>query len=562
MHDDTRNIMTAVVLSMLFLFGYYGYVAPMLAPAKGTQTAQTVTPAVSTTPGWETSASSTVPMRSLDEALAQSARFSIETEGLKGSLSVSGLAIDDMILKQHFTTLKRDEPVRLLTPSQTEKPDAFLRLGWLGEGAPPRDAVWTSDPKIPGRFTWTNPKGVVFIATLSMNRYMLTLHQSVQNTSDQTLTVVPFGLISRQGPLSDHSGGMVSTGAVGVFDGTLVSKNDSDLDELPQGFTSNENTSGWLGFAQHYWFTGLIPEGKAQFRLRRQTEDMGPRHQIDYVAKVPPLLSGRSQTFTAHFFVGPKDAGVLAYYQRKLNIPLFDRVIDYGTFYFITKPLFQILHWLYQQTGTMGAAILLLTVMVRLVMFPLANKSYQSMNKMKDLQPRIDELKARYSGTATEERLQFSQEVMKLYKENKVNPASGCLPILLQLPVFLAMYKILMISLDMRHAPFWGWIDDLSAPDTAYILNGFGMIPIELPSLLQIGIWPVLMGLTMFISQMFNPKPTDKTQAILMNVMPLVMVFIAAPLPVGLSIYWTWSNILSILQQAYIKKTAKETKKL
>jgi YidC/Oxa1 family membrane protein insertase len=349
---------------------------------------------------------------------------------------------------------------------------------------------------------------------------------------------------------------------VGTFDGTLVQKNDGDMDDMPQGFASNEDTAGWLGFAQHYWFTGLIPQGKAQFRLRRQMEATGPRHQIDYVAKVPPLLSGRSQTFTTHFFVGPKDAGVLAYYQRTLNIPLFDRVIDYGTFYFITKPLFQLLHWLYQQTGTMGAAILLLTLMVRLVMFPLANKSYESMNKMKDLQPRVDELKARYSGTATEERLQFSQEVMKLYKENKVNPASGCLPMLLQLPVFLAMYKILVISLDMRHAPFWGWIDDLSAPDTAYILNGFGMIPLELPSLLQIGVWPVLMGVSMFVSQMFNPKPTDKTQAMIINAMPVVMVLVAAPLPAGLAIYWTWSNILSIFQQAYIKKTAKSTKKI
>jgi len=354
----------------------------------------------------------------------------------------------------------------------------------------------------------------------------------------------------------------VTTGAVGAFDGTLVTKNDSDLDDMPQGFSSSDGSKGWLGLAQHYWFTGLIPEGPVQFRLRRQTEATGLRHQIDYVAKMSPLLSGRTQTFTSHVFIGPKDVALLAETQKKLNIPLFDRVIDYGTFYFITKPLFALLHWLYQQTGTMGAAILLLTVIVRLLMFPLANKSYQSMNKMKDLQPRVDELKARYSGTATEERLQLSQEVMKLYKENKVNPASGCLPMLLQLPVFLAMYKILVISLDMRHAPFWGWIPDLSAPDTAYILNAFGHIPLDLPSFLHIGVWPILMGISMYISQLFNPKPTDKTQVILMNTMPIMMVFIAAPLPAGLAIYWTWSNLLSILQQLYIKKTAKATKKI
>ena len=562
MHDDTRNITTAVILSMVFLLVYYGYLAPMLAPAKDDLAAKPAAPVASQTVGLDPLSQAAPVVRPLQDVLSDTERFFIETAGLRGSLSLSGLLLDDMILRNFFTALDNKEPVRLLTPPQTGKPDTFLRIGWLGEGAPPRDALWTSDPKKPGHFTWTSPDGLVFTAILSLNNHLLTLQQSVHNISPKTLEVAPFALLSRQGPLSDHTGHLVTTGAVGAFDGTLVTKNDSDLDDIPQGFSSGEASTGWLGLAQHYWFTGLIPEGPVQFRLRRQTEATGLRHQIDYVAKMPPLLSGRTQTFTSHIFVGPKDAGILAEIQKTLNIPLFDRVIDYGTFYFITKPLFNLLHWLYQQTGSMGAAILLLTVIVRLLMFPLANKSYQSMNKMKDLQPRVDELKARYSGTATEERLQLSQEVMKLYKENKVNPASGCLPMLLQLPVFLAMYKILVISLDMRHAPFWGWIHDLSAPDTAYVLNAFGHLPIDLPSFLHIGVWPILMGISMYISQLFNPKPTDKTQVILMNTMPIMMVFIAAPLPAGLSIYWTWSNLLSILQQLYIKKTAKATKKI
>ncbi len=562
MHDDTRNITTAVILSMVFLLVYYGYVAPMLIPAKDDQATQSVSQIPSQTVGLDPLAQAAPIVRPLQDVLSDTERFFIETAGLKGSLSLSGLLLDDMILRNFFTALDNKEPVRLLTPPQTGKPDTFLGIGWLGEGAPPRDALWTADPKKPGHFTWTSPDGLVFTTILSLNNHLLTLQQSVHNISPKTLQVAPFALLSRQGPLSDHSGHVVTTGAVGVFDGTLVQKKDKDLDEAPQGFFSGESTKGWLGLAQHYWFTGLIPEGPVQFRLRRQTEATGLRHQIDYVAKMSPLLSGRTQTFTSHIFIGPKDVALLADTQKTLNIPLFDRVIDYGTFYFITKPLFALLHWLYQQTGTMGAAILLLTVIVRLLMFPLANKSYQSMNKMKDLQPRVDELKARYSGTATEERLQLSQEVMKLYKENKVNPASGCLPMLLQLPVFLAMYKILVISLDMRHAPFWGWIHDLSAPDTAYILNAFGHLPIDLPSFLHIGVWPILMGISMYISQLFNPKPTDKTQVILMNTMPIMMVFIAAPLPAGLAIYWTWSNLLSILQQLYIKKTAKATKKI
>lgn len=562
MHDDTRNITTAVILSMVFLLLYYGYLAPMLTPAKDDTPAQPVATLSSQNVGLDPLAQAAPIVRPLQDVLSDTERFPIETNGLKGSLSLSGLLLDDMILKGYFTTLKADEPVRLLTPPQTGTPDTFLRLGWLGEGAPPRDALWTSDPKKPGHLTWTSPEGLVFTTVLSMENNLLTVRQSVHNIAPKTLDIAPFGLLSRQGPLSDHTGHVVTTGAVGVFDGTLVTKDDADLDETPNGFFSGEASTGWLGLAQHYWFTGLMPEGPVQFRLRRQTEATGPRHQIDYVAKMPPLLSGRTQTFTAHIFVGPKDSALLADVQKRLNLPLFDRVIDYGTFYFITKPLFQLLHWLYQYTGTMGAAILLLTVIVRLLMFPLANKSYQSMNKMKDLQPRVDELKARYSGTATEERLQLSQEVMKLYKENKVNPASGCLPMLLQLPVFLAMYKILVISLDMRHAPFWGWIPDLSAPDTAYILNAFGHLPLDLPSFLHIGVWPVLMGISMYISQLFSPKPTDKTQVILMNTMPIMMVFIAAPLPAGLAIYWTWSNLLSILQQLYIKKTAKATKKI
>ena len=562
MHDDTRNMTTAVILSMVFLLVYYGYVAPMLAPAKNDQVTQSVSQIPSQNVGLDPLANAATPVRPLQDVLSEGNRFSIETAGLKGSLSLSGLLLDDMILKNFFTELDGKEPVRLLTPPQTDKPDTFLRIGWLGEGAPPRDALWTADAKKPNHFTWTSPEGLVFTTILSVKNHLLTLQQSVHNISPKTLEIAPFALLSRQGPLSDHTGHLVTTGAVGAFDGTLVTKNDSDLDDMPQGFSSSDASKGWLGLAQHYWFTGLIPEGPVQFRLRRQTEATGLRHQIDYVAKMSPLLSGRTQTFTSHVFIGPKDVALLAETQKKLNIPLFDRVIDYGTFYFITKPLFALLHWLYQQTGTMGAAILLLTVIVRLLMFPLANKSYQSMNKMKDLQPRVDELKARYSGTATEERLQLSQEVMKLYKENKVNPASGCLPMLLQLPVFLAMYKILVISLDMRHAPFWGWIPDLSAPDTAYILNAFGHIPLDLPSFLHIGVWPILMGISMYISQLFNPKPTDKTQVILMNTMPIMMVFIAAPLPAGLAIYWTWSNLLSILQQLYIKKTAKATKKI
>ena len=284
------------------------------------------------------------------------------------------------------------------------------------------------------------------------------------------------------------------------------------------------------------------------------------RHQIDYVANVEPLLAGQTQSVSSHIYIGAKNASLLSYYQDKLNIPLFDRVMDYGTFYFITKPLFTALHFLYQQTGTMGAAILLLTLLVRLILFPLANKSYVAMNKMKELQPRIDELKERYKGTATQERLQFSQEVMKLYKDNKVNPASGCLPILIQLPIFLAMYKVLVISIDMRHAPFWGWVHDLSMPDNFYLFNGFGTLDITLPSFLHIGLWPIIMGVTMYISQLFNPKPTDKTQEVLFNLLPLMMVFFVSTSPAGLAIYWTWSNILSIGQQAYIKRGSKGVK--
>ena len=337
-------------------------------------------------------------------------------------------------------------------------------------------------------------------------------------------------------------------GPIGVFNQTLDEVNYDDVAEERQ--IERESTGGWLGFTDKYWLASLIPQQDMAYKAAFRHEAQGDRYQTDF--RGPPLTVQPGQTVevTDRLFAGAKEVKLLDAYSERYNIPLFDRAVDFGWFYFLTKPIFHVLHYLHAAVGNYGIAILILTLIVKALFFPLANKSYKAMSQMKRLQPEMMKLRERFG----EDRAKMNQELMGLYKREKVNPVSGCLPIVVQIPVFFALYKVLFVSIEMRHAPFYGWIHDLSAPDPTSFFNLFGLLPFTPPHFLMIGIWPLLMGLTMFLQTKLNPQPADPMQAKVMLMLPLMFIFLFATFPAGLVIYWTWNNLLSITQQWLIMK--------
>jgi YidC/Oxa1 family membrane protein insertase len=403
----------------------------------------------------------------------------------------------------------------------------------------------------PVDFRWDNGQGLIFTKRISLDEnFMFTIERSVENASGEAVTLYPYGLITRW-PTPDIMGFFIlHEGPIGVLDGTLK---EIDYSTLQGGEAQRfDSTGGWLGFTDKYWLGALIPDQaetiEANFRhTLRQGED---RYQVDYLGQARVIPAGGQATVTDRVFAGAKEVNLLDTYSERYGIPLFDRAVDFGWFYFLTKPMFHVLTWLYAILGNYGLAILALTLIVKILFYPLANKSYRSMSQMKKLQPEMVKLRERYEN----DKQKMQQELMALYKREKVNPLAGCLPILIQIPVFFALYKVLFVSIEMRHAPFFGWIQDLSAPDPTSLFNLFGLLPFDPPSFLMIGIWPLLMGVTMFLQFKLNPQPADPIQAKVMMFLPLMFIFLFATFPAGLVIYWTWNNVLSIAQQWLIMK--------
>jgi YidC/Oxa1 family membrane protein insertase len=563
--DDKRNLIFAVLLTGLILFGW-PYVASIFfpTPAPVTTTAKVEdAPAGTATSDAAvgvpaTAAAKTVP---LADALKSSARILIETPKLSGSVNLEGAKVDDLVLLTHRVALAKDSPpVRLFAPSGT-KDAYFARFGWVGTGitVPDDRTVWTPSanrltPSTPVTLTWVNPQGQTFEITLSIDaNYMISAKQRFVNGGTAPAEIAGYALLSRTGkPADATSGGSIFThihiGPMGVFDGKpnydwgyvdVAENNDSEV--------KFGTTGGWLGFTDKYWLGALIPDQKIPVSAKFRAS--GNVYQAQFIpTQYASVAPGAASDNTARLFAGAKEMAVLNGYTRQLGIPYLDYAIDWGWFWFIAIPFFWILHWLFGVFGNFGVAIIGLTVIVRGFMYPVAQKQFASMAQMRAVQPKLKALQERWK----DDKPRLQQEMMKLYKEEKVNPLAGCLPILLQIPIFFALYKILLLSIEMRHQPFVLWLKDLSAPDPLTPVNLFGLLPFDPPSFLAIGILPILLGVTMWLMQKLNPQPMDEIQKQVFSIMPWFLMFIMAPFAAGLQLYWVMSNLVSIAQQKWL----------
>ena len=504
--------------------------------------------------------------RPVDDAM----RIAIETPLMKGSLTTKGARIDDVTLTAYQETLDEDADDVTLLRKISDTAPYFAEFGWIGDNTnvalPDASTIWSASsdilsPNNDVTLTWNNGEGLVFTRLLSIDeQYMITVTDQVTSELDNTLRLLPYGLIRRFGTPATTGIYILHEGPIGVVDTTLKERTYDDLRDEASAFTSEEN-GGWVGFTDKYWLTALVPaqSQKSNFSMR-SLGGVEDRYQADYLGAPLVLSKGQTISYESHFFAGAKVLTMIDAYAEELKIPNFDLAIDFGWFYFMTKPFFYAINWLNGLLGNFGVAILAFTVFIRLVLYPLADKSYRSMAKMRALSPRLTKMREQYK----DDRQKLNQEMMALYRQEKVNPAAGCLPILLQIPVFFALYKVLYVSIEMRHAPFFGWIKDLSEIDPTSIFNLFGLLPYSttyIPDFLNIGLWPVAMGLSMFIQQKLNPPPPDPIQAKIFQWMPIAFTFLLAGFPAGLVIYWTWNNTLSIIQQWYITRRIEKAMK-
>jgi len=535
------------------------------APSKGAPAAPAA-PAAGPQLGVDTSevvgAAGDTPAQRREAALKLSPRLAIRSPRLEGSIALKGARFDDLRLMNYRETIEKGSPkVELLQPGGTEQP-YYAEFGWIGDKSirtPNAGTVWTADgnrlePGKPVTLRWDNGEGLIFERRIELDEnYMFTVTQRVRNTGDAPVQLAPYGLISRTGKPKILGFYILHEGLLGVLDGSLKEVDYDDLVE--EGAKRFKSTGGWLGITDKYWLAALIPDQKESMNASFSTGRPGKldKFQSDYLLGIRAVAGGGTVEVTNRFFAGAKQVPLLDRYEKELGIARFDLAVDFGWFYFLTKPLFLALLWLEKHVANLGIAILLLTVFIKLLFFPLANKSYRSMSRMKALQPQMTALKERFG----DDRQRLNQEMMELYKREKVNPAAGCLPMLIQIPVFFALYKVLFVTIEMRHAPFFGWIQDLSARDPLGMLTLFGLVDWNVPAMLDmlnIGLWPLIMGITMFLQQKLNPQPADPVQAKIFLFMPIIFTFILAPFPAGLVIYWVWNNILSIAQQWVIMK--------
>jgi YidC/Oxa1 family membrane protein insertase len=572
---DQKNFIVAIVLSVAIIMGWQ-YLFPAKHPQpqeqQQQQTAgQSTTPNApqsgSTQPSAPGAPSSSQPasekVMTREEALAASPRVTFNTPQLIGSIALKGARIDDVRLAKHREELDPSSPpVPVLSPVGGDHP-YYAEFGWTSSDAgvkvPGPDSLWTASsttlaPDKPVRLTWDNGAGLIFGLDISIDEnFMFAVKQSVENKTDKPVTLSPWALVLRKGEHKNEGTYALHEGPYGVFNGSLKEFSYKDFNDNKH--ENLETTGGWVGITDKYWMATLIPDQKSKSRVTLQGTGAGAniKYQIDYVGPGVTVAPGASGSYQSHLFAGAKIVHVVDAYRQSLGIDRFDLTIDWGWFWFFTKPMFWLLEWLYAQIGNFGVAILILTVIVKAIFFPLANKSYAAMSKMKALQPEMEKLKQRYG----EDKQRLNQEMMQLYRREKVNPAAGCLPIVVQIPVFFALYKVLYTTIEMRHQPFFGWIHDLSAPDPATLLTGFGFFPWDVPPYLHffnIGIWPLIMGVTMFLQQKLNPAPADPVQAKVFQFLPIMFTFMMAQFQAGLVIYWAWSNTLSIAQQYTIMR--------
>jgi len=563
---EQRNLLLAIVLSVGILIGFQ-YLFEKLrppqppAPTPATATAPATGMAGNAAPGTAapapaaTAGAPAVPAsETREEAIAGEKRVRINTPRLHGSIALNGGRIDDLTLATYHDTVDPASPeVVLLWPAAT-KDSYFAEFGWVPEAegvkVPGPDTQWTAaggplTPESPVTLSWDNGAGLIFSRTVTVDvNYMFTVRDSVRNTGSAPVNLLPYGLISRTGTPNVAGYYILHEGLIGELDRSLREVKYSAL--VPGKPIDYSSTGGWLGFTDKYWLTALVPsrDEPVKARFSHRLEGGVDRYQADFLGPAVTVPADGTASNSTRLFAGAKEVNLLDAYAAG-GIPNFDRAIDFGWFYFLTKPIFLTLQFFYGLLGNFGLAILLLTFIIKLLFFPLANKSYSAMSKMKLLQPEMQKIRERFP----EDKARQQQEIMAMYKKVGANPLAGCLPIVIQIPVFFSLYKVLFVTIEMRHAPFFGWIHDLSAPDPTSFVNLFGLLPFAPPHVLMIGAWPLLMGVTMFLQQKLNPQPVDPIQAKMFMLLPIVFTYMLSAFPAGLVIYWAWNNLLSIAQQ-------------
>lgn len=559
--DDNRNLFIAIAVSLIILAGFHFFYEKPRQEAERAQQ-EMVTPTAQKEA--QNQAAINAPVTQQAPASAQaftSRRVTIETPSLSGSLALTGGRIDELLLKDYDVSLDNEAPVQLLAPEGTEHP-YHAEFGWLSGtqniATPTKNTVWQQvgsndlTPKTPVTLQWNNGQGLVFEQEISLDEnYLFTVRQKVTNQGGSAVTLYPYGLVKRKGMPADYQSLFIlHEGPIGYFDGSLKEIDYDDLHD--EDAETAKDTGGWTGFTDKYWLTAMMPAQERAQDYRFSASGTGDvRHyQSDYRSEAVQVPAGGVAQNVTYFFAGAKKLSLLESYSEELNVPHLDLAIDFGWFYFITKPFFHVIDFLYNLVGNFGIAIIIFTICLRLCLFPLANKSFKSMAKMKKLAPQMEKLKEKYGN----DREKLQKAIMEMYQKEQVNPFGGCLPILIQIPIFFALYKVLYVTIEMRHAPFFGWIQDLSQPDPTSIFNAFGYLPWDVPTFLMIGAWPTLMCLTLVLQQQLNPKMQDPMQAKMMMIFPFFMTFMLARFPAGLVVYWTFSNLFSVMQQYVIMK--------
>lgn len=594
MQDNNSNFLMAVVLSLGVLLGWqFLVVEPRLAEERARQLAATEqaaafaeasgdsassdfdlsapapsasAPSIAGAPDRVGAGTRRAPLakRAAQDAFADSPRLRIETDQLSGSIALMGARFDDLILADYAETLAADAPRQRILQRENENGHWQIHHGWVGgEGTnvtlPGPTSLWrvvegtVLTPTSPVTLAHTTPEGVELRQRIEVdNDFMFTITHLARNNTDAALTLYPFAQITRTGRPQTSNLFILHEGAIGFFGEEGLDELDYD-DLIDERVVSKQADTGWLGITDKYWATAIIPPQDAGFSARftgdSADERTGEVFRGDYLLAGRTISAGAETALVTQVFAGAKLVDLVDGYATD-GITRFDLLIDWGWFYFLTKPMFRALQFFYGLVGNYGVSILIVTVLIKAVFFPLASRSYETMAKMKKLQPRMLQIREQHK----DDKQAQQQELMKIYREEKLNPLAGCLPILLQIPVFFALYKVLFVTIDMRHQPFFGWITDLSAPDPTSLFNLFGLIPWDPPMFLMLGVWPVLMGVTMFIQMQMNPPPPDPIQARMFQILPIFFTFILASFPAGLVIYWAWNNFLSILQQGLIMR--------
>ena len=572
--QDTKNIIIFVVVVLALLVAFDNYVMqPKFEKMRQAQDAEfkKKADALANKDALESEGSGTSG-QSEEAQLKAMPRLSIQSEKLEGSINLLGGQIDDLRLTQYYKTLEQKEPVELLHPKNAAHP-FYVEFGWVPKSedvkTPDKKTQWKIEgeskaaldnialtPQNPITLIWDNGQGLVFKRKISLDEnYLFTIEQKIINSSEKSYAFHPYALISRHGlPEELQNIFILHEGPIAYFNQELFEYSYKDLRGSKETFRKSAR-DGWIGITDKYWMTALLPDQKEQKTYRfvhKNTGNIGdkPRFQVDMMAGSRMLSPGGVVSYENHLFAGAKKIDILESYEESLNIPHFDLAVDFGWFYFITKPFFQALNYLFKLTGNFGIAIILFTIFLRALVFPLANKSYKSFARLKQISPKIMELRDQYK----DDKQQLQQELVKLYGREKVNPLAGCFPILIQIPIFFSLYKVLFITIEMRHAPFFGWINDLSAPDPTSIFNLFGLLPFGVPGFLQIGVWPCLMLVALLAQQRLNPPPQDPMQRQIMMIFPFVITFIMSRFAAGLVVYWSVSAMLAIVQQYIIMR--------